>query len=35
MATIFELNKNSFKTPGPKLGIKNPMQSPKLVKLVI
>ncbi|HEX7724192.1 MAG TPA: 50S ribosomal protein L5 [Candidatus Paceibacterota bacterium] len=35
MATIFELNKNSFKTLGPKLGIKNPMQSPKLVKLVI
>ena len=35
MATIFELNKNSFKTLGPKLGIKSPMQSPKLIKLVI
>ena len=35
MATTFELNKDSFKTLGPKLGIKNPMQSPKLVKVVI
>lgn len=36
MATsTFELNKDSFKTLQPKLGIKNPMQAPKLVKVVV
>jgi len=35
MATTFELNRDSFKNLGPKIGIKNPMQAPKLVKVVI
>ena len=35
MATTQELNKDSFKNLGPKLGIKNPMQAPKLVKVVV
>jgi large subunit ribosomal protein L5 len=35
MATTYELNKDSFKNLGPKLGIKNPMQAPKLVKVVV
>lgn len=33
--TVFELNKNSYKGLKDKLGLKNPMQSPKLSKIVI
>jgi len=33
--TIQELNKNSFKALSAPLGLKNPMQAPKLVKVVI
>lgn len=33
--TAFELNKNSFKTLEPKLGLKNPMQAPRLTKIVV
>lgn len=33
--SIYELNKNSFKGMGEKFGWKNPMQSPKLQKVVI
>lgn len=35
MAITHQLNKDSFKALGPKLAIKNPMQAPKLVKVVI
>lgn len=35
MATTYELNKDSFKALHAKIGIKNPMQAPKLVKVVI
>lgn len=33
--TVYELNKDSFKALKDKLSIKNPMQAPKLVKVVI
>lgn len=33
--TVYELNKDSFKALKEKLSIKNPMQAPKLVKIVI
>ncbi len=33
--TVSELNKDSFKVLKDKLGLKNPMQAPKLVKVVI
>jgi large subunit ribosomal protein L5 len=33
--TIFELNKNSFKVMKEKLAVKNAMQSPRLVKVVV
>jgi large subunit ribosomal protein L5 len=33
--TSYELNKESWKTLGPKLGLKNPMQAPQLSKIVI
>lgn len=34
-ATIYELNKNSFKGMGEKFGWKNPMQSPRLQKVIV
>lgn len=33
--SVYELNKDSFSALKEKLGIKNPMQAPKLVKIVI
>jgi large subunit ribosomal protein L5 len=33
--TIYELNKNSFETLKTPLAIENPMQTPKLVKVVV
>jgi large subunit ribosomal protein L5 len=33
--TVYELNRDSFKALKDKLSIKNPMQAPKLVKVVI
>ncbi len=33
--TVYELNRDSFKALKDKLSIKNPMQAPKLVKIVI
>jgi large subunit ribosomal protein L5 len=33
--TIFELNKNSFKGMKDKITLKNPMQAPRLVKVVV
>lgn len=33
--TAFDLNKGSFKALAAKLGVKNPMQAPKLTKIVI
>jgi large subunit ribosomal protein L5 len=33
--TVYELNKDSFKSLREKLGLKNAMQAPKLVKVVI
>lgn len=33
--TIYELNQDSFKALKEKLGLKNPMQAPRLVKVVI
>lgn len=33
--TVYELNKDSFKAIGSKLGLNNPMQAPQLLKVVV
>jgi large subunit ribosomal protein L5 len=33
--TVYELNKNSFKVLKDKLHLKNPMQTPRLIKVVV